>query len=81
MKKAEPYIPLPGFFNLLNLDLPREKFNAYAELQKLGAEYQRTYAYQKQFNRAQLEKLKELCAEMNIDLIMNYGALEQEGKK
>jgi len=77
MKKAEPYVPLSGFFNLLNLDLPREKFNEYASLQKLGAEYKKTYDYQKQFNRIQLEKLKERCAEMSMDLILNYGALEK----
>lgn len=78
MNKIEPYTPMNGWFNLLNLNLPREKFSAYAKLQKRGEHYQRTYAYQKQHNRVQLDKLKELCAEMSLDLILNYGALEQE---
>jgi len=78
MPKAIQYKPIDGFFDLTKLDLPRDKFNAYAKLQRLGASYQRTYAYQKQYNRVQLEKLKGLCAQMSMDLIMNYGALESE---
>jgi len=79
--KIEPYMPIRGWFNILSLNLPREKFNAYAKLQKIGAEYQKTYAYQKKHNRCQLEKIKELCAEMSLDLISNHGALEKEATK
>lgn len=80
MKKAVQYQPIEGWFDLAKLDLPVDKFNAYAKLQMLGAAYQKTYAYQKQFNRVQLEKIKEMCAEMSLDLILNYGALEKDGE-
>ena len=75
--KAVPYKPLPGWFDLSQLNLPKEKFEAYRQLQVLGEQYQRTVQYQKENNKPQFEKLKELCAEMNIDLILNYGALEK----
>lgn len=75
--KAIPYRPIPGWFDLSQLDLPKWKFEAYRQLQVLGEQYQRTIQYQKDHNRAEFEKLKELCAEMNIDLILNYGALEK----
>lgn len=71
-----PYTPIPGWFNLSKLNLPRKKFEAYRQLQVLGESYQKTLQYQKEYNSVQFEKLKELCAEMNIDLIMNYGALD-----
>lgn len=73
--KTAPYKPIPGWFDLSQLSLPKEKFEAYRQLQVLGEQYQRTIQYQKEHNKPQLEKLKELCAEMNIDLIVNYGAL------
>ena len=75
--KAIPYRPIPGWFDLSQLDLPKWKFEEYRQLQVLGEQYQRTIQYQKDHNRAEFEKLKELCAEMNIDLILNYGALEE----
>ena len=75
---AIPYTPIPGWFDLSRLNLPRAKMKQYAELQALGAEYQATRTYQMQYNRGQYEKLQELCAKMQIDLIMNYGALEQD---
>ena len=71
------YTPIKGWFDLSKLNLPPEKFKAYAELQVLGEQYQQTLQYQKECNSTQFEKLKELCAEMNIDLIVNYGALER----
>lgn len=63
-------------FDLSKLGLPKEKFEAYRKLQMLGEQYQRTIQYQKEHNKPQFEKLKELCAEMNTDLILNYGALD-----
>lgn len=78
MKNAVQYRPIKGWFDLSKLDLPPDKFKAYSELQVLGEQYQQTFQYQKGHNSMQLEKIKELCAEMNIDLIMNYGALEKE---
>lgn len=72
------YRPIKGWFDLSKLDLPKDKFSAYAQLQVLGEQYQQTLQYQKDDNPNQLAKLKELCAEMNLDLILNYGALEQE---
>lgn len=78
MAKAVEYRPIKGWFDLSKLKLPLAKFKRYAELQVLGGQYQRTLQYQKDKNSAQLEKLKQLCAEMNLDLILNYGALEQE---
>lgn len=78
MKKAIQYRPIKGWFDLSKLNLPPDKFKAYAQLQVLGEQYQQTFQYQKEHNSMQLEKIKELCAEMNIDLIMNYGALEKE---
>jgi len=72
------YVPTKGWFDLSKLNLPKDKFKAYAELQCLGENYQKTLQYQKEHNNVQFEKLKELCAEMNIDLILNYGALERE---
>ena len=78
MKKAVRYHPIKGWFDLSRLNLPPDKFKTYAELQVLGEQYQRTLQYQKEHNSVQLEKIKELSAEMNIDLIMNYGALEKE---
>lgn len=75
--KPIPYKPIPGWFDLSKLDLPREKIEIYRQLQVLGEQYQRTIQYQKEHNRPQFEKLKELCAEMNIDLILNYGALDK----
>lgn len=78
MKNDVHYRPIKGWFDLSKLDLPPNKFKTYAQLQVLGEQYQRTLQYQKEHNSVQLEKLKELCAEMNIDLIMNYGALEKE---
>jgi hypothetical protein len=72
------YKPIPGWFDLSKLDLPKRKFEAYRQLQVMGENYQKTLQYQKEHNKAQLEKLKELCAEMNLDLIINYGALEKE---
>lgn len=70
------YTPIPGWFDLSKLGLPKKKFEAYAEIQQLGQLYQDTYDYQKQFNNAQIERLQELCAVMQLDLILNYGALE-----
>lgn len=78
MKKAIQYRPIKGWFDLSKLNLPPDKFKAYAQFQVLGEQYQQTFQYQKEHNSMQLEKIKELCAEMNIDLIMNYGALETE---
>ena len=78
MKKAVRYHPIKGWFDLSKLNLPTDKFKAYAQLQVLGEQYQQTFQYQKEHNSVQLEKVKELCAEMNIDLIMNYRALEKE---
>ena len=78
MRMPIQYKPIQGWFDLSKLNLPPKKFKCYAELQVLGENYQKTLQYQKEHNNAQLEKLKELCAEMNIDLIMNYGALERE---
>jgi hypothetical protein len=75
MKKI-PYAPITGWFDLSQLNLPKKKFEAYRPLQVLGEQYQKTIQYQKKYNKSQLEKLKELCAEMNIDLILNYGALD-----
>lgn len=77
MKKALHYLPIKGWFDLSKLSLPPDKFKAYAQLQVLGEQYQQTFQYQKEHNNVQLEKIKELCVEMNIDLIMNYGALEK----
>jgi hypothetical protein len=76
--KTAPYRPIPGWFDLSKLNLPKEKFKAYSQLQVLGENYQKTLQYQKEHNKPQFEKLKELCAEMNLDLIINYGALERE---
>jgi hypothetical protein len=70
------YKPIPGWFDLSKLGLPKRKFEAYRQLQVLGENYQKTLQYQKKHNKSQLEKLKELCAEMSIDLIVNYGALD-----
>lgn len=74
--KSISYVPIAGWFDLTKLALPKDKFRAYAKLQQLGTYYQKTYAYQKQFNTAQLERVKEMCAEMSMDLILNYNALE-----
>ena len=76
--RTTPYKPIPGWFDLSKLDLPKRKFEAYRQLQVMGENYQKTLQYQKEHNKVQLEKLKELCAEMNLDLIINYGALEKE---
>lgn len=78
MKTTFHYYPINGWFDLSKLNLPSDKFKAYAQFQVLGEQYQRTLQYQKEHNSIQLDKIKELCAEMNIDLIMNYGALEKE---
>lgn len=78
MKNAVQYRPIKGWFDLSKLNLPPDKFKAYAQLQVLGEQYQQTFQYQKEHNFVQLEKIKELCAEMNIDLILNYEALEKE---
>ena len=75
--KSVPYRPIPGWFDLSKLNLPKEKFESYRQLQVIGEQYQRTIQYQRDYNKPQFEKLKELCAEMNIDLILNYGALEK----
>ncbi|WP_312942878.1 hypothetical protein [Oscillibacter sp.] len=75
--KPVPYKTIPGWFDLSRLYLPKGKFEAYRKLQVLGEQYQQTIQYQKEHNRTEFEKLKELCAEMNIDLILNYGALEE----
>jgi len=76
MKKKD-YVALPGWFDLSKLKLPMWKFRVYADLQKLGQHYQETYSYQKKFNDAQLGELKEHCAVMQMDLIVNYDALER----
>ena len=78
MRKSVQYKPIKGWFDLSKLDLPPDKLKAYAQLQVLGEHYQQTFQYQKEHNSVQLEKLKELCAEMSIDLITNYGALDKE---
>ncbi|MDL2214409.1 hypothetical protein LJB76_02465 [Clostridia bacterium OttesenSCG-928-O13] len=70
---------MPGWFDLSKLNLPEKQLKLYAELQEIGQHYQETYAYQKKHNRASLENLKAYCAQMDFDLIMNYGALEKEG--
>ena len=80
MKTVIPYTPIKGWFDLSKLNLPKDKFKRYSELQRLGKHYQDTYQYQNLNNRIQLEKLKELCAIMQQDLILNYGALEQEAE-
>ena len=67
---------MKGWFDLSKLNIPTYKLRAYSKLQILGEHYQKTLQYQKQHNNIQLEKLKELCAEMNIDLILNYNALD-----
>ncbi len=64
MKTVIPYTPIKGWFDLSKLNLPKDKFKRYSELQRLGKHYQDTYQYQKLNNRIQLEKLKELCAIM-----------------
>lgn len=76
--RITPYMPVPGWFDLSKLDLPKRKFETYRQLQVIGENYQKTLQYQKEHNKVQLEKIKELCAEMNLDLIINYGALEKE---
>lgn len=76
--KRVAYTPIKGWFDLSKLNLPVKKFNAYAELQRLGNLYQQTYQYQKTYNSTQLAQLKELCAEMSLDLIENYGTIEKE---
>lgn len=76
--KRVAYTPIKGWFDLSKLNLPVKKFNAYAGLQRLGNHYQQTYQYQKKYNSTQLAKLRALCAEMNLDLIMNYEAIEKE---
>lgn len=78
--KPIPYKPIHGWFDLSKLDLPKEKFETYRQLQVLGEQYQRTIQYQREHNKPQFEKLKELCAEMNIDLILNYGALDKSAQ-
>lgn len=78
--KETPYKPITGWFDLSKLGLSKKKFEVYRQLQVIGENYQKTLQYQKEHNSVQLEKLKELCAEMNTDLIMNYGALEKEDK-
>jgi len=77
MVKTHLYKPIPGWFDLSRLNLPKDKFEAYCQLQVLGEQYQKTIQYQKDNNKVQFEKLKELCAEMNFDLICNYGALDK----
>lgn len=77
-KNCIEYQPIPGWFDLSKLNLPKKKFKAYAELQRLGQLYQETYDYQKTHNSVQLEKLKELCAVMQLDLILHYNALEAD---
>ena len=59
-------------------DLHYHRWVSYAELQRLGQLYQEQYDYHKKYNRAQLEKLKELCAVMQLDLILHYNALEAD---
>jgi len=76
--KRVAYTPIKGWFDLSKLNLPVLKFNKYAQLQHLGNLYQQSYRYQKMYNPVQLAKLKTLCAEMNLDLIVNYGAIENE---
>lgn len=78
MAKKKPYTPIKSWFDLSLLDLPVKKFNHYADLQRLGEQYQKTIQYQKKYNNHQLDNLKSLCAEMQYDLITNYGALEAE---
>lgn len=75
--KAAPYTPIPGGFDLSKLNLPKRKLEAYRELQVLGEEYQRKRQYYKKYNKVQHEMLEELLARMNLDLILNYGALEE----
>ena len=72
------YVPRKGWFDLSRLNLPRYKFKVYAKLQELGQHYQDNIAYVKLHNAAQLEKVKDACAEMQMDLILNYNALEIE---
>lgn len=76
--KRVAYTPIKGWFDLSKLNLPVFKFNKYAQLQRLGNLYQQSYRYQKMYNSTQLAKLKALCAEMSLDLIVNYGAIEKE---
>ena len=71
------YVPIPGFFDLSKLDLPPRKHKVYSDLQKLAAHYRITYNYQKQHNKIQLDHLKKMCAEMQMDLILNYDAIEK----
>ena len=75
--KKYNYVARTGWFDLSKLHLPELKLKAYGHLQELGEHYQKTYDYQKQFNNIQLIQLKELCAEMALDLITNYNALEK----
>lgn len=77
MAKKILYTPIEGWFDLSKLDLPTEKFNRYAKLQRLGDLYQRTIEYQRKNNNIQMQWLKSLCAEMQMDLICNYGAQER----
>lgn len=72
------YTPIPGWFDLSKLTLPKKKFEAYAELQQLGQLYQDSYDYHKKHNGIQLAYLQELCARMQLDLILNYNALEAD---
>ena len=76
MKKKD-YVAIPGWFDLSKLKLPLWKFRVYSDLQQLGQQYQETYGYQKTFNAAQLAELKEHCAVMQTDLILNYDALKK----
>ena len=71
------YVAVPGWFDLSKLKLPLWTFRVYADLQQLGQQYQRTYSYQKKYNATQLAEIKEHCAVMQTDLIVNYDALER----
>ena len=73
--KAE-YVPIEGWFDLSKLKLPQAKLKKYAEIQKLGEQYQKNSAYHKMHNNTQDEKLKQIVAERQFDLISNYNALD-----
>lgn len=57
------YTPIPGFYNLLDFDLPKKIFKKLYEIQKLLKHVNDNQDYYKKFDKIHWRKAQELSAQ------------------
>lgn len=74
--RIRAYRPIPGWYDLTQFKLPKDKLARYAENQILGEHYLRGYVAEHFKDVPWVIKLRQCCEEMNKDLEQNYGATQ-----